>query len=489
MVRVLRRPGLVAVLIVCPLFLFRSVSAQPDVQITGLDGLVQVGRVGGAIALSLETTLCNVGDKAVDWFAVPDERHPFMAFNLYRLENDVLEQIGLSWAKHGVAATQEDRCDLGCQHVILGLRLGVGCSDSYSPEVNADQEHMGPRREIGAWFGTFDYLDSHFFLQGGDTHNQVEHRLQTRDQDIDPSLHPGARFFVEAMFISHDDKNPTNSIAWREFRVVRRTLADWQFEFLETDVTLGPVLDVWDADLQVNTEDNSLLGDGTVYVSSKVTSGPTGVWHYEYALFNYNLDRSVAAFGLEMTPETWVEKVGFGAPVAEEGYSNDPWEWGRENGFHWDTGTVERNPFSNPIRWGTLYNFRFDSIHAPVESVAILTTFLPSSVRKIPARVLSPEPGGLFLRGDCEGNGLVGGDVGDALIILLYLFVGGAEPPCMAACDFDISARVDMVDAIRSMTFSFYGSPDPGLPFPDCGPLALESDRWLGCENQRTECP
>ena len=76
MVRVLRRPGLVAVLIVCPLFLFRSVSAQPDVQITGLDGLVQVGRAGGAIALSLETTLCNVGDKAVDWFAVPDERHP-----------------------------------------------------------------------------------------------------------------------------------------------------------------------------------------------------------------------------------------------------------------------------------------------------------------------------------------------------------------------------------------------------------------------------
>ena len=48
--------------------------------------------------------------------------------------------------------------------------------------------------------------------------------------------------------------------------------------------------------------------------------------------------------------------------------------------------------------------------------------------------VENPDCGvGPFLRGDCAQNGVLGGGVTEAIIILHYAFRGGPEPGCLAA--------------------------------------------------------
>ena len=59
----------------------------PDVIIGELIGLEQLtsGAVNGRVGLSLGTDACNKGTIDVDWFALPNNDHPFIPQNLYRM--------------------------------------------------------------------------------------------------------------------------------------------------------------------------------------------------------------------------------------------------------------------------------------------------------------------------------------------------------------------------------------------------------------------
>ena len=59
----------------------------PDVIIGELIGLQQLtsGAVNGRVGLSLGTDACNKGTDDVDWFALPNNDHPFIPQNLYRM--------------------------------------------------------------------------------------------------------------------------------------------------------------------------------------------------------------------------------------------------------------------------------------------------------------------------------------------------------------------------------------------------------------------
>jgi hypothetical protein len=76
-----------------------------------------------------------------------------------------------------------------------------------------------------------------------------------------------------------------------------------------------------------------------------------------------------------------------------------------------------------------------------------------------------------FVRGDCNADGRVLGGVTDAVVLLLYNFSGGPEPPCLAACDVNGDGRVagSVTDAVYLLSFNFLGGPPPAAPFPDCG--------------------
>ncbi len=98
---------------------------------------------------------------------------------------------------------------------------------------------------------------------------------------------------------------------------------------------------------------------------------------------------------------------------------------------------------------------------------------------------------GPFVRGDCNGDGQVIGQVGDAVFTLNYNFTGGPAPSCLAACDSNGDGQVtgQVGDAIYTLNFNFLGGPAPTAPFPDCGRSTAEGDEALGCETPLADCP
>lgn len=77
----------------------------------------------------------------------------------------------------------------------------------------------------------------------------------------------------------------------------------------------------------------------------------------------------------------------------------------------------------------------------------------------------------------CVGNtGNVNGDpdgsfdLSDLIFLINYLFLGGPEPPCMAAANFngDAGCQVDLSDLIYGVATLFLGGQPPAECNPDC---------------------
>src|ERR1700730_3574287 len=207
----------------------------PDVIVGDLLDLVQMdnGAVGGRVGLALGTDACNKGTVDVEWIALPDNRHPFIPQNLYRMSggatnNERLEQIGQSWGKHAFAAASADDCGFGCNGV-GGDHLGSGCSDAYGAGLNGSQDLIGSR----AWVNPF----TGFFAQNpdpndhsGHNYESTAHRILVDVDDLNTSLNAGASYFAEAEYIvphegtwcqSHPDQcNMYNNASYRQCSVI-----------------------------------------------------------------------------------------------------------------------------------------------------------------------------------------------------------------------------------------------------------------------------
>ena len=102
-----------------------------DITISSMSNIRQMGRLDDEVSISMQSTICNMGSESVDWYGNPDPRHPFLVFNLFRLQEGRLEQIGQSWVKHGFSASQTSGvCGLTCRRDPDG-NLGSGCADIY----------------------------------------------------------------------------------------------------------------------------------------------------------------------------------------------------------------------------------------------------------------------------------------------------------------------------------------------------------------------
>ena len=78
------------------------------------------------------------------------------------------------------------------------------------------------------------------------------------------------------------------------------------------------------------------------------------------------------------------------------------------------------------------------------------------------------DPEVLFIRGDVNADQNT--DITDAITILLFLFLGGAEPVCLDAADTDDNGSLNLTDAVCLLNFLFLGGPAPEDPFPNCSP-------------------
>ena len=390
----------------------------PDVTFCQLYDLGQYGREGDIVGLSEATTSWNIGDADLMWFGEPDVEHPFIIMNLFRLKDDQFEQIGQSWVKHGFYALGSHQCGgPACTYESghsQGDWLGQGCTDTYSAPLNAAQDGLGPRYEVSPWKGTWRYAGSHF-SQGTHSHDDVEHRLQVYDADLDPALNPGASYYAGSFYATLDDVNAMNSAAWKPVTPYHDPGPpyycddEWCFTMSDqgTYPNIGFAIDAWTGAQQTVLAQEVppvefVSPDGRCVLVAKATDQGEGIWHYEYALFNIDMDRKVGLFSIPVTPGTIVTNVGFHAVEhhgeEEAGYSNDAWSWVESDGaLTWDT-------LDNPVRWGTLYNFRFDANVPPsAEDVTVtLGMFDPGTPEVVTGGTVGPEQS----PPDCNNNGI-----------------------------------------------------------------------------------
>jgi hypothetical protein len=401
----------------------------PDLIVGDLNSLQQQGRVGDVVGCAMASILCNQGNEDLDWFANPDPRHPFITWNLYRIEGGRFEQVGQAWAKHAFAAAQANACGLGCTP---GSGLGVGCSDTYGAGLNGSQSILGPRHEINPWTGGFVYAGSHLQNHSG-SHSPIDHRMQLRDSDFDPAQHPGAAFIAELWAVAHDDVEHTNSMSWEPVTITGSPGGTWSFNLSVSPVRGGPAIDAWTGATKT-TIPSMTVNDGRSILAVQTTDNGDGTWHYEYAVYNMDMDRQVAAFSLPVSPGTTVSSPGFHAVASHgEGYSNDPWQFTRETDrITWATVPFDVNPRSNPIRWGTTYSFRFDADAAPAASLATLGLYKPGTPAELSGATRGPEVVDLLAgtvnsaNGPPEGVLRVNGSAGMPITRVVEVALGSA---------------------------------------------------------------
>jgi hypothetical protein len=382
----------------------------PDVIVGDLIGLEQSdnGSVGGRVGLALGTDACNKGTVDVDWFALPSNDHPFIPQNLYRMSggatnNERLEQIGQSWGKHAFAAASANDCNFGCNGV-GGNRLGSGCSDAYGAGLNGSQFGIGSRAWVNPFTGNFSGSTAND--HSGHVHDVTSHRILVDVNDLNTTLNAGATYFAEAQYVvphegtwcqSHPDQcNMYNNASYRQYSV---TGINQPFSFSSVGATHReqPAITAWTGATVSNPIQPDPGNDGIGFIAYKVTGPTAGVWHYEYAIYNQNLDRAIQSFEVVFPlfpPDT--NNIGFHAPPQhpgfphdgtqnDAGYSSTPWTFTDNfQSVTWNCETFAQNQNANAIRFGTLYNFRFDSHAPPGASTANIGFFKTGSPVSVP---------------------------------------------------------------------------------------------------------
>jgi hypothetical protein len=190
-----------------------------------------------------------------------------------------------------------------------------------------------------------------------------------------------------------------NNASYREFSVSGTT--SFSFSPIGNTFRMLPAIWAWTG-ATVNRQEPDPGNDGFWYMGYKVTNPSAGVWHYEYALYNMNLDRSIQSFSVPLAPGANISNIGFHAPPQHPGWSNDgtfnsqgyssePWTVTQlSDSITWNSETLAQNQNANAIRWGTLYNFRFDADQPPQTVNATVGYFKTGS----PMTVAIHAPGG-----------------------------------------------------------------------------------------------
>ena len=77
---------------------------------------------------------------------------------------------------------------------------------------------------------------------------------------------------------------------------------------------MAPAINAWTG-ATINPIEPAPGVDGRAFIGYKVTNPSAGVWHYEYALYNQNLDRAIQSFTVPLGCGITVSNPGFHAPL------------------------------------------------------------------------------------------------------------------------------------------------------------------------------
>src|SRR5205823_3195323 len=301
---------------------------------------------------------------------------------------DRFEQIGQSWLKHAFTALENDACGFGCNtsSCTTGTHLCPGCSDPYDASLNASQGGLGSRAWVNPFTGVFPSTAAN---HTGHTHTGTSHRLLVNASDLNTTMNQGATYYTEVQYDTPQEYawcqthpgqcNMYNNASYRRFNVTGTT--SFTFSGVGSTVRMTAATNAWTG-ATTNTIEPDRGVDGRAFIAYKVTNPSAGVWHYEYAIHNQNLDRSIQSFSVPLGCGIKVSDIGFHAPqnptgfandgtVGNTGFSNAAWSANQTaTDLTWSSETFAQNQNANAIRFGTMYNFRFDSDRPPQGATA-----------------------------------------------------------------------------------------------------------------------
>ncbi len=420
-------------------------SSGPDVIVGDLPSVAHYGPVGDVHAYAVGTTSCNIGDTTLQWIDEPgpnENRHPVIAQNLYRMDvnQGQFEMLGMTWLKHGFLALQGTLCCDCPGNPPSGDALFPGCSDPYGAGLNGTQGGMGPRSEVNANSGF--YPEPHGNLAAT---NALSGRITASEAQLTVA---NALYFVEGIYVAPDDAEAGNDYNNTSYR---RVTVNGSFDLSTTGSTVrgDPAIFAWqrhglglnnpDPDVTIVTVDDAQ--DGRYFIGSKAINLGGGNYRYEYAIFNLNSDLSGGSFtvpfpaGASITTAEFVDVDYDGEPYANTDWSINIDTVNNEVVFS-SPQTFAQNANSNALRWGTMYNFRFNANVAPVIGTAELGMF--KSAANLTVGVPVPS-GATTSNDDCSsplviGNGVFPFDSSSATTD------GVADP---TNCEFSSSSQIE----------------------------------------------
>jgi len=322
------------------------------------------------------------------------DQHPYLIWNMFRIVDGQLEQIGASGTKHAFLTI-----NVGCAPGAFtggGHILGLNCSDTYGTGNNDNISDLGPRVEIlpsnGQWGRCGSVFDTN--CDGNENGNGscsgaspagqgcYNQRLVVRESQM---LVPGAQFLSEAWYIVQDDINIYNTMG-------RRTMAPTTNGSLwvpgtQGTMSLGPVINAW-VDPVTNPTANIELrstefGRARVAVKTKqldscpATSGLSGIcYRYDYAVHNFDFagaERSGTLPNLRVSNGRGFDRFRLTLPAFTQvhvdpvsGFADTDINAGNNWTASVGSGVVEWTaPANNNLNWGTLYRFSLVSTSAP----------------------------------------------------------------------------------------------------------------------------
>ncbi len=386
--------------------------------------VVNFTSAGGIEAFGVATYSCNVGTVWLNWLQSPNINHPVIGQNLFRLKRDAAgynryEQVGQSWLKHGFYALSLTLCCGSCSSTD-GTHLGVGCSDPYNATRNSAQSSLGPKWQVNATTGVHIHPVASPSWSG-----TVARRLQVKTSDLEVSdgtqpITSQPRYYVEGQYIAQDDAasgNKNNNASYRPMTVSGGGSA-WNFARTGSTQREQAGIRAWkDFDPTVMETDIVTPEDagytGLVILAAQATDLGGGIYHYEYAVQNLNSDRSISSFTIPVSSYATISNVGFHDVDYRDGdgsgnITTDGTDWPATvagGSIFWTYVNVSPAD-DNAIRWGTMYNFRFDCDLPPSTGTAKLSEYKAAAsvfgLTVAPAAVICTS-------GDLNGDGAVNG--------------------------------------------------------------------------------
>jgi hypothetical protein len=385
----------------------------PDVIVGDISDVLNAAAVGSIDAIALGTTSCNVGTAVVNWIASTND-HPVIRQNLYRYKivggSGRFEQVGMSWLKHGFASLQDSLC-CTCQGGGDSSHLGVGCSDPYTSGLNGSQTGLGPNWQVNAHTGVFTYPPANP-SHGSDS---IYRRCQVALSDLEVTGGGNTtRYFGECQYVTKDDAtagNQNNNASYREMTASGGP-NDFNLALIGATVRERSAIRAWGAiDPQVHLTDLQVPNDGLLVLGTRATDLGGGTWRYEYAVYNMNADRNVGYVAVPITPGVTITNVGFhdvgyhdGDGPGNVNFTGTDWPSSQTSGvLTWACEIEGQNASANAIRWGTLYNFRYDADAPPQMGPITLGLWKAGSPPSVSA--LGDVPGGAAGTSFCFGDG------------------------------------------------------------------------------------